>query len=933
MRKIWINFGVPFLAVLAAWLVTLILSPWDGGHRPFIVLSAAVLVSAWSGGLVSGLMALGMAIVVGSIQLYEPRADTAAIIPDVVHLALFVFQGLLISVICATLRSTRQNAIDAQQQAEDAFQQSQVTVGHLQRVRDDLRTTEGRLTRLVEANIIGVYVGDYEGGIQMANERFLEMTGWEAQSLSEGKLNWRAMTPPEFEACDSAALEELERLGRCQPYEKELRTRSGERIPVLLGAAEFQDQLICFALDLSEQKKTSDELRQAKQRAEESNRAKSEFLANTSHELRTPMNAIIGMTSLALQEEDLSPLVRDYLETVEESADLLLRLLNDVLDFSKIEAGKLELEDAEFEVAEVFSDTVKAHSIAAAEKGLELVCRVHADVPRLLIGDSARLKQMASNLVSNSIKFTEQGEVVVRVHVKSETKTKVLLHVTVTDTGIGISSDAQKKIFAPFTQADSSTTRRFGGTGLGLSIVAEVATLMGGRTWLESTLGSGSRFHFTCALRKAPEETPKFPTMTRNLLARLYELPMLVVDDNPSHLEIMGETLASWSIRPELASSAAIAMELLEQKAAAGEQFAVVFVDALMPEVDGFTLIDRIVKNPRFSAKTILMLSSADRQTFAGRLAACPATGFLDKPIAQSNLLDAIVTALDGRDSRQVSPDASDDLGRTTSERPMRVLVVEDTPANQKVVRAILARRGHAIEIAQNGREAIDQVKSNDYDVVLMDVQMPTMDGFQATEAIRQMSRRDKASIPIVAMTAHAMQGDRERCLAAGMDGYISKPLNAQHLLETVESFGRRLRSDPTETSNGDSHILVRTPHEETMSDADEVAINLDAAMVRLGNDRTLLNEMIGFYLDDAPELMARIELGLQQADAASIERAAHSLKGLSANFDAVAVSQSSFQIERMASSQELQSAKSVLPVLKRQVSQLMERLQQEIGR
>jgi len=919
MHPLWKTIAVPTFAVIAAWLVVLILSPFDGGQRPFIVFSAAVLVSAWWGGLAPGLIALSLSVAIGAMHVMSSTAPGMHnLLASSVHLCLFIFEGLLISILCSTLRMTRQSALEAQQEAESSYKKSQETVGYLEEARDSLRTSEARLTRLVESNIIGVFVADYDGAIRQANKRFLAMTGWDAESIQDRPLNWQEMTPEEFNAADAAALNELRAKGRCEPYEKDMITRDGKVIPVWIGAADFQDHMICFALDLTKQKATEIELREAKRRAEESNLAKSEFLANTSHELRTPMNAILGMTNLAL-EENISPEVRDFLTTARESANLLLRLLNDVLDFSKIEAGHLKLEEAEFDVPDVFDETLKSYSVAASEKGLELACHVHGDTPSTLVGDSARLKQVVSNLVSNAIKFTEQGEVIVRVRVKSETKRKTLLHVTVSDTGLGMSKKVQERIFSPFTQADSSTTRRFGGTGLGLAIVVEVITLMGGRVWVKSEEGQGSQFHFTCSLRN-PIKPQHFPTQTRNLLARLYEMPALVVDDNPTHLQILQEILSNWSMKPDLAGNAVEAEILMHEKARTGEQYAVVLVDALMPETDGFTVVEKIQNDPKISAKPILMLAAADRQTFVSRVKSMPPTALLEKPISQSDLLDAIVTALDGPDT-DFDALTEDYTGRITG-RPMRLLIVEDTPANQKVVTAILKRRGHQIEIAQNGREAIECVKQEDYDVVLMDVQMPIMDGFQATAAIRDMSRHDKANTPIIAMTAHAMHGDREKCLAAGMDSYVAKPLDAQMLVETVESFGRKASQE-----NGKSITMQPSePDAQTPSKA-AATFSIEAALKRLGGNRELLNDMIGFFQDDAPDLLKQLESAVAAGEANNAQRAAHSLKGLAANFDATTVSQSASRIETLAGAGEFVTVKAMLPDLQQKVDVLLEHL------
>lgn len=525
--------------------------------------------------------------------------------------------------------------------------------------------------------------------------------------------------------------------------------------------------------------------------AQAANVAKSQFLANISHELRTPMNAILGMTELALGER-LSPTACDYLQTARESAGVLLELLNEILDFSRMESGRFELESAPFRLRELLDQTLKTLGIRAYEKGLELVCDVSQEVPDRLVGDSLRLRQILVNLIGNAIKFTRQGEVVVRVSAASQTPEQTCLQFSISDTGIGISPEHQEKIFAPFTQVDASTTRRFGGTGLGLSIVANLVQLMDGRISVESQLGLGSTFSFTAVfpIPQGPAEEPEEQSPVRDELLR--GVPVLVVDDNPTSRRILEQILASRSMRPELVSDVPMALTKIHEAAASGRRFPVILADAMIPGIDGFTLASWIKNNPDLVGATVLMLSSAERPILAQRAAELDVI-CVDKPISQADLLRAIHRALSGVAGPEPGPGESPAACEAAPPvRPLRVLLAEDTPANQKLIVRLLAKHGHTVEVAANGEEAVQRAEREPFDLVLMDVQMPLMDGFDATKAIRALPDPDKARLPIVAMTAHAMKGDRERCLEAGMDAYVAKPIDTRELFRTIENIARR---------------------------------------------------------------------------------------------------------------------------------------------
>jgi PAS domain S-box-containing protein len=811
------------------------------------------------------------------------------------------------------IAAAKDYSLRAQRHAQDEIG---VLVDDFNGMLAEIEKRDKELTRFItaiEESMDSIVLLDSDCRVTYVNRAFERFTGCSAAAILGRSLTANcALEPPEVkQQIDDA-------LARKQAWRGLAGCRyaggPGHQIELTLtpvhGDGGNAESFLLISRDVTE-------LNRIKEAAEAANRAKSEFLANMSHEIRTPLNGIVGMTELAL-ETQLSDEQREYLTTVRSSSEALLTVINDVLDFSKIEAGKLELESVPFELDELLGEALRTIAFGAHQKGLELVYEIAGEVPPWLEGDPGRLRQIFLNLLGNAIKFTEAGEITVNVGLESREADRAILRCTVRDTGIGIPADKQQLIFGAFGQVDSSTTRKYGGTGLGLAICSQMVRMMGGRIWVESEVGVGSTFHFTLALPVVEEPLPA--RGNENQAALLQGMRTLVIDDSPTNRRVLAAMLRSWKMEAALADGGRSGLRAMEIASKDGQPYKIVLLDGQMPGMDGFQVAAEIRRRPGLTGATIMMLTSGGQY---GDIARCRELGihvYLIKPIRKTELLNSMLHVM-GAGHVPAQGVVDEALPAPDPPKQLRIVVAEDNPVNRQLAVRVLEKEGHLVEVAGNGAEAVRLYREKLIDFILMDVQMPEMDGLEATRIIRQGEEKSGEHTPIVAMTAYAMKGDRERCLAAGMDGYVPKPIRKADLLHALKVYSSRSPGASFRLS-GNRHAVSAgggqgRPARGATGDG---LVDVEAALMLVGGDRVLLAQLCETFLEQAPALLDTIRKALAAGAADDVYRCAHALNGSIAVFAARAAADAAFRLERIGRSKDLREGEAALEALSQEL-------------
>jgi PAS domain S-box-containing protein len=788
------------------------------------------------------------------------------------------------------------------------------------------RVAEAKYRLLLESPAEGIYGLDLEGRCTFINASGAAMLGYRPEEMVGQDMHALVHhsdpdgSPHPVEQCPLA---EAFRTGReCRIDHESLWRRNGSPFPSEISSCPIiENDTITGAVvtftDITERKRTEAELATARDTALNAVRLKSEFLATMSHEIRTPMNGVIGMTGLLL-DTDLTAEQHEYVEAVRTSGNHLLEIIGDILDFSKIEAGKLNLEIIPFDLRTLIENVAVLMAERAHAKGLELACLIHADVPIILRGDPGRLRQVLTNLVGNAVKFTERGEVLISATVDDETDHDAVIRLAVTDTGIGLTEEQRTLLFQPFTQADGSTTRKYGGTGLGLAICKQLAERMDGRIGVWSTPGHGSTFWFTAQLGKAPAPAT-VPSQPHGLRGRR----ILIVDDNATSRTMLQHQTTAWAMQCTSAEDAPSAIEMLRAAALQGKPYDLAIVDLIMPGMGGVRLSAAIKADPLIAATRLILLTSFGQRGHAAEAQQAGCAAYLTKPVRQAQLFECLTTVLEGASPSPPPLITRHTLAERQHQARGRILVVEDNTTNQMVAVRMLEKLGYRADVAADGKEAVTAVSQVPYDLVLMDCQMPVMDGFEATAAIRERECRGDAGhrpeerashrlaptkhIPIIAMTANAMSSDRERCLAAGMDDFLSKPVTKEALDATIQRWLPPVPADapvgaapcgrPTEGNHEGLPLPNHAP--DPSSPALDPATLTELREVGGEDDPQFLARLLERFLLDAPAHLTALREGLSKGNVPSLMRAAHSLKGSCSSVGALDMAELCARVEQ----------------------------------